>query len=388
MPWCALRPAKSGKRPRAGRYGIFTTSPLARFCFRPFQGGGFSLAAMFGRASVVALVGGSPSPAGFSQSSIILWDDESCARLWEIRLPGPVCAVLATASSLTAVLEDRIAVYWVSPDFSSVLFERSVESFPNTAGVCAVSRSRPPPPSRPLRQPLRSAVPRAHPHPAQTASQSVRLGGAGRCRARSSRSRGRARAACGSSRAAPSRAATRGAQLGGGAAKAAGGASRGGERWEALEGAPDETGAWVPIDVAAAEGARGGGGRVLAGAGDCSGRRWVLRSKEQAHSSRIACLAVNADGSILASASKKGTLVRLWGTEQSDGCARRPCRCPARRRARPGPADGSVRGRRLVQLRELRRGTVGADILSMSFRFSTRPPRADSGRRRRAPAWC
>ena len=41
------------------------------------------------------------------------------------------------------VLEERIAVYSVSPDFSSVHLERSVETFPNPEGVCAISRYRP-----------------------------------------------------------------------------------------------------------------------------------------------------------------------------------------------------------------------------------------------------
>ena len=38
------------------------------------------------------------------------------------------------------VLKERIAVHSVSPDFASVHLERSVETFPNPEGVCAISR--------------------------------------------------------------------------------------------------------------------------------------------------------------------------------------------------------------------------------------------------------
>ncbi len=39
---------------------------------------------------------------------------------------------------------------------------------------------------------------------------------------------------------------------------------------------------------------------------------------EKAHQKALSCLALNADGSLLASASQKGTIIRLWATSQTD----------------------------------------------------------------------
>ena len=60
-------------------------------------------------------------------------------------------------------------------------------------------------------------------------------------------------------------------------------------------------------------------------------------SKIQAHNSEIACMTISDDGSLLASASQKGTLIRLFST-----------------------ADGKL-------LKELRRGSGEAMIFSLSF---------------------
>ena len=61
-------------------YGIFLTVPLERYCFRSFDGG-FSIVEMFGPSNILALVGGRPSPPGFSESSVVLWDDEQVDAL-------------------------------------------------------------------------------------------------------------------------------------------------------------------------------------------------------------------------------------------------------------------------------------------------------------------
>ena len=61
-------------------YGIFLTVPLERYCFRSFDGG-FSIVEMFGQSNILALVGGRPSPLGFSESSVVLWDDEQVDAL-------------------------------------------------------------------------------------------------------------------------------------------------------------------------------------------------------------------------------------------------------------------------------------------------------------------
>ena len=60
-------------------------------------------------------------------------------------------------------------------------------------------------------------------------------------------------------------------------------------------------------------------------------------TKIEAHESALACIALSADGSLLATASEKGTLVRVWST-----------------------ATGA-------QLKELRRGVNRAGIHSLAF---------------------
>jgi len=43
---------------------------------------------------MLLLVGGMPSPEGFSDSSVVLWDHAKRERVWEITLPCQVRAAL------------------------------------------------------------------------------------------------------------------------------------------------------------------------------------------------------------------------------------------------------------------------------------------------------
>jgi hypothetical protein len=38
------------------------------------------------QSNILALVGGNPSPPGFSSSTIVLWDDDLSAPLWEVQV--------------------------------------------------------------------------------------------------------------------------------------------------------------------------------------------------------------------------------------------------------------------------------------------------------------
>ncbi|PWN53380.1 hypothetical protein IE53DRAFT_404654 [Violaceomyces palustris] len=78
-----------------------------------------------------------------------------------------------------------------------------------------------------------------------------------------------------------------------------------------------------------------------------------------AHTTRIACMALSPCGSFLATASEKGTLLRIWSTTSSQ-----PSRSTANSRS---AATTGRTGFGSVLLRELRRGTDTARILSMAF---------------------
>ena len=41
------------------------------------------------QSNILALVGGNPSPAGFSESTIVLWDDDQSVALWELQVTQP-----------------------------------------------------------------------------------------------------------------------------------------------------------------------------------------------------------------------------------------------------------------------------------------------------------
>ncbi|EKX34605.1 hypothetical protein GUITHDRAFT_90449 [Guillardia theta CCMP2712] len=213
-------------------YGIYLSVPLERYCWRSFAGGGFSFAELFGQSRVLALVGGRPSPCGFSESSIVLWDDESSRRLWELKLFSPIVGVITRRGFLAAVLENKLVLYRIAHDFSWVRLERSLETLANPSGICTMSS----------------------PTTLSASSGEVSLP-----------------------------------------------ASRGSR--------PEED-------------------------------RWFVVTHDDAHKHPIAHLALNRDGSYLASASRSGELIRLWGTQQ---------------------------GTSLVLMRELRRGSTAAAIYSISF---------------------
>jgi hypothetical protein len=42
------------------------------------------------RTNMLLLVGGIPSPEGFSDSSVVMWDHAKRERVWEIALPSQV----------------------------------------------------------------------------------------------------------------------------------------------------------------------------------------------------------------------------------------------------------------------------------------------------------
>eukprot|EP00282_Hemiselmis_andersenii_P039345 CAMPEP_0169427988 /NCGR_PEP_ID=MMETSP1042-20121227/1083_1 /TAXON_ID=464988 /ORGANISM="Hemiselmis andersenii, Strain CCMP1180" /LENGTH=358 /DNA_ID=CAMNT_0009538121 /DNA_START=29 /DNA_END=1102 /DNA_ORIENTATION=- len=229
-------------------FGVFSTSPYMRLAWQATEEGGFNFAEMFERTNMLLLVGSVVSPAGFSDSSAVLWDHKRAERVLEITLPSVITGVSCTIGTIVVALEYRVAIYSVSQDFSSVAFERSVETVHNPWGIIALS-------------PL------------------------------------------------------------------------GGER-----------------SSIACPGPRVGSIRVLIAKGECAelvgpgragrGERLV----ENAHKQLLSCLALNGDGSLLASASQAGTLVRLWATSQTD---------------------------RPTLLRELRRGTLEADISHIAFSRSS-----------------
>eukprot|EP00802_Teleaulax_amphioxeia_P022567 Tamp_23029.p1 GENE.Tamp_23029~~Tamp_23029.p1 ORF type:complete len:184 (+),score=22.54 Tamp_23029:35-553(+) len=123
-------------------YGIFLTMPLERYCFRTFPGGGFSIVEMFGQSNILALVGGNPSPAGFSESTIVLWDDDQSVALWELQLYSPIVAVCCSPGVIAAVMDTKVAIYGVAPDMRGVELERSFETVSNSRGLCCISQSK------------------------------------------------------------------------------------------------------------------------------------------------------------------------------------------------------------------------------------------------------
>mmetsp|Transcript_12964 Transcript_12964/g.30871 ORF Transcript_12964/g.30871 Transcript_12964/m.30871 type:complete len:402 (-) Transcript_12964:253-1458(-) len=219
-------------------FGVYSTMPFHRFSWRSFEGGGFSCAEMFGQTNVLALVGGRPSPAGFSASSVVLWDDMTGTRLFHIQLPSPINAIYCRIDTLSVLLDGKLVLYRISPDFSSVQYEQTIDTLVNPDGVCAISPK--------------------------------------------------------------------------------------GEPVVACPG-PSLGSIWVVERR----------GEAAAGRG-----RWGTKLIDPAHHKQVSCLAFNRDGSLLASASKKGTLVRVWATSQTHAP---------------------------MLLKELRRGTLDADILSLSF---------------------
>eukprot|EP00286_Rhodomonas_abbreviata_P024758 CAMPEP_0181301990 /NCGR_PEP_ID=MMETSP1101-20121128/7725_1 /TAXON_ID=46948 /ORGANISM="Rhodomonas abbreviata, Strain Caron Lab Isolate" /LENGTH=174 /DNA_ID=CAMNT_0023407345 /DNA_START=169 /DNA_END=690 /DNA_ORIENTATION=- len=119
-------------------FGVYSTVPFHRFCWRNFEDGGFSCAEMFGQTNVIALVGGRPSPAGFSASSVVLWDDVKQTRLFHIQLPAPINAICCRMDTLAVLLDGRMVLYRLSPNFSSIQYEQTLETVVNPE-VCAIA---------------------------------------------------------------------------------------------------------------------------------------------------------------------------------------------------------------------------------------------------------
>ena len=59
------------------------------------------------QSNILALVGGSPSPPGFSETSIVLLDDDAGVRLWELQLYSPIVALCCSQGFLVAVMESK-----------------------------------------------------------------------------------------------------------------------------------------------------------------------------------------------------------------------------------------------------------------------------------------
>ena len=237
-------------------YGIFLTMPLVRYCFRSFAGGGFSIVEMFGQSNVLALVGGRPSPPGFSESSVVLWDDAQGVRLWELQLYSPITALCCRQGVMAVVMDQKVAVYRLSPDFSAVEFDRSFDTVANPRGLCSISHAT-----------SRSMQVLAMPGPRE-GSVRVLVGrrGAGQD---------------------PT-------TLGAGAADGKRGYADG-----------------------AQAGQRGGSRHAVPGDGGPGPSSWSSKLQEDVHRHPLACLALNRDGSYLATASKSGELIRLWGAHQA-----------------------------------------------------------------------
>ena len=132
---CAIAPCAEGR----GGYSVFSTLEFARLAFREFQSGGFSLAKLFDHINIVLLVGGKKSPQGFSDRTVVFYDDARSKILWEVKLPSLVLSVECKRDILLVGIDGNIFIYRIAPNFSNVFFETSIATMPNPMGLCALS---------------------------------------------------------------------------------------------------------------------------------------------------------------------------------------------------------------------------------------------------------
>jgi hypothetical protein len=133
---CAIAP--SGETGRGG-YSVFSTHEFARLACREFQNGGFGLAKLFDHINIVLLVGCKKAPQGFSDRSIVFYDDARSKVLWEIKLPSLVLSVECKRDIILVGIDGNIFIYRIAPNFSNVTFETSIATMPHPLGLCALS---------------------------------------------------------------------------------------------------------------------------------------------------------------------------------------------------------------------------------------------------------